>query len=134
MFRTAIAIAGFALFAVPVSAEENKPTVLLTGSVIDLGLQKEVPGIIVSQKGWEKLAKALGIKDDPKVDFDKEFLVVGTTSGSLLYLETHLDEKGNLMVVGNSTADIGPEGFRYTIKSVSRAGIKTVNGKKLRKA
>ena len=133
MFRTAIAIAGFALFAVPVSAEAKKPIVLLAGSVVDKGLQKEAPGIIVSQKEWEKLTKVWGIKDIPKVDFDKEILVVGTTIGSRLDLDANLDVKGNLEVTGVSTSDIGPEGFRYTIKSVSRAGIKTVNGKELPK-
>src|SRR5262245_25862221 len=106
MFHTAIAIAALTLFAVPSPAEEKRPTVLLHGSVADKSLEKEAPGVIVSQKGYEKLVKAWGIKDAPKVNFDKEILVVGTTIGSHLHIITAVDDKGDLKVQGISTADI----------------------------
>ena len=57
---------------------------------------------------------------------------VATTSGSRLNLNTKLDDKGDLKVVGLGTRDLRP-GFRYAIKSVSRDGVKTVNGKELPK-
>lgn len=138
MFRTAIVFASAALFCVPAPAEEKKPTVTLSGR-IDKDLEKEMPtdGVIVSPEAWEKLVKAWGIKDAPKVDFTKEFLVVvGSTSlGSRLMLEVTLDEKGNLQFgITASTADLPPPGFSYAIKSVSRTSVKTVNGKELPKA
>ena len=140
MFRSllvaALAVAVFVPFA---AAEEPKKepaklTVDIFASNADAKLAKEMPesGVIVSQKGWEKLAKAWGIKEPAKVDFTKEILVVATTVGSKLNLSTKLDDKGDLKILGLATRDFG-EGFRYSIKSVSKEGVKTVNGKELPK-
>lgn len=114
--------------------DEKKATVDLFASLEDRELQKQAPenGVVVSQKGWEKLAKAWNIADPPKVDFDKEILVVATTVGSRLNLSTRLDDKGDLQILALATRDIRP-GFRYAIKSVSKEGIKTVGGKPLPK-
>jgi hypothetical protein len=114
--------------------EPAKATVNLFGSVEDEKLQKQMPenGVVVSQKGWEKLAKAWGIKEPAKVNFDKEILVVATTVGSKLNLSPRLDDKGDLKVLALATRDLRP-GFRYAIKSVSKEGVKTVNGKALPK-
>lgn len=134
MFRVAFAFAAAALFCVPAPAEEPKSKVYLTATLEDRDLQKETPssGLVVSQKGWDKLVKAWGIKDAPKVDFDKEILIVGTTVGSRLGISTKLDDKGNLVVSMIATDDLRP-GFKYVIQSVSRAGVKTVNGKEMPK-
>jgi hypothetical protein len=112
----------------------KKPTVDLLGSVEDEKLEKEKPpgGVIVSQKGWEKLAAAWDIKDATKVDFARDLLVVETTRGGKLNLDTRLDEKGDLQIVALATRDLRP-GFRYAIRSVPREGVKTVNGKELPK-
>ncbi len=109
--------------------KEKKPTVDLFASIGDEALMKETPpgNVIVSTKAWEKLAKAWGIKDAPKVDFDKEILVIATTVGSRLNLSTKLDESGDLKILGLATRDLRP-GFRYAIKSVNREGVKTVDG------
>jgi hypothetical protein len=138
MFRSLIATALAAVVCVPfVTAEvpEKEPAkaVDLSGSVADESLAKEAPenGVIVSQKGWEKLVKSWGIKDAPKVDFTKEILVVATTRGSKINLTPKLDG-GDLKVLALSTRDLR-DGFRYVIKSVSRDGVKTVNGKDLPK-
>src|SRR5262245_12328451 len=114
--------------------DEKKATVDLFASLDDRDLQKEAPesGVIVSQKGWEKLAKAWSIKEPAKVDFDKELLVVATTVGSKLNLSTKLDDKGDLKILAIATRDLRP-GFRYAIKSVSKEGVKTVQGKELPK-
>jgi len=132
MFRSLLLIAAFTSIAH--AADQPKPTVDLSGSVDDEKLEKESPasGVIVSQKGWEKLAAAWGIKDAPKVDFSKELLAVATTRGSKLNLTAKTDDKGDLKVLALSTRDLRP-GFRYAIKSVSRDGVKTVNGKELPK-
>jgi hypothetical protein len=112
--------------------EPAKATVDLFGSVEDEKLQKEIPanGVIASEKAWEKLAKSWGIKEPAKVNFEKEILVVATSVGSKLNVSTKLDDKGDLKVLGFGTRDLRP-GFRYAIKSVSREGVKTVNGKEL---
>lgn len=141
MFRSLLVAALAAVVFVPfaVAAEEPKKepakaTVDLFGSVEDEALKKEMPesGVIVSQKGWEKVAKAWGIKDAPKVNFEKELLVVATSVGSRLNVNGKVDAKGDLMVIGFGTRDLRP-GFRYAIKSVSKEGVKTVGGKPLPK-
>ncbi len=139
MFRSLL-IATFAVIvAVPftTAADEKDPkkaTVDIFASHEDETLAKKAPenGVIASQKAWESLAKDWGIKDAPKVDFTKEILVVATTVGSRLNLNTKLSDKGDLTVIGLATRDLRP-GFRYAIKSVSREGVKTVNGKELPK-
>jgi hypothetical protein len=138
MTRTLLTI-GFAVAVTALATaqdkkDEKKATVDLFGSLDDRELQKAAPetGVIVSQKGWEKLAKAWAIKEPAKVDFDKEILVVTTTVGSRMNLTPKLDDKGDLKILAIATSDLRP-GFRYAIKSVSREGVKTVNGKELPK-
>lgn len=132
LFAAALAV-GLVSFTRAEEPKKEKLTVDLFASVEDEALQKEMAeGVVVSQKGWEKLAKAWGIKDAPKVDFTKELLVVSTTRGSKLNLSTKLDDKGDLKIIGLGTRDLRP-GFRYVIKSVSRDGVKTVGGKELPK-
>ncbi len=119
----------------PVAAHaEDKPTVDLFASVADEKLKASAPesGVVVSQKAWEKLAKAWGIADAPKVDFTEELLVVGTWRGSQFRLNPKVDDKGDLKIISLGTKDLRP-GFRYRILSIDRTAIKTVNGKPLPK-
>jgi hypothetical protein len=53
--------------------------------------------------------------------------------GSRLSLSAQLDEKGNLQVLGVATRDFR-SGFRYVLATVSREGVKSVNGKELKPA
>ena len=145
MFRAAFALAALTLFCALGSAGQTKerpkkgPVIetdapILSGDIADEKLAKEKPenGVIVSQKGWEKLVKAWGIKNAPKIDFDKELLIVETSAGSGIGLTIKLDNKGDLKVNGIFTLDLKP-GFRYVIHSASKKGVKTVNGKELPK-
>ena len=68
----------------------------------------------------------------PKVDFDKEIVIVSTTRGSQLRLSAQLEDNGNLQILGIATRDLRP-GFRYVMGTVSREGVKTVNKKELPK-
>jgi hypothetical protein len=112
-----------------------KATNTWMGSVEDEKLAKEMPenGVITNAKDFEKLVKAWKVADKvPEVNFDKEIVLVATTSGSKLTLRASLDEKGDLKVLGVATSDLRP-GFRYVIISVPKDGVKTVNGKDLPK-
>jgi hypothetical protein len=103
------------------------------GSIDDEALAKDAPTVIGDAKALEKLWNAWKIEGKaPAVDFTKELIIIATTSGSKLRLSASLDDKGNLEVLGMSTRDLRP-GFRYVIATVSREGVKTVNGKKLPK-
>jgi hypothetical protein len=133
MLRAAFALTALALILAPAAADEPKPKVELSGSIADEALQKEMPanGVIVSQKGFDKLVKAWGIKDAPKVDFAKDILIVGTWKGSSFSLLPSVKD-GDLSIGARGTKDLRP-GFRWKIQSLSREGIKTVQGKELPK-
>jgi len=102
------------------------------GSLDNIDLSGGVPGVrvIASQKGWEAQARLWGIPNPPRVDFTRELLVVGTSASSKLVLETKLDTDGDLRVNPLGNGD-NRAGFRYGIKSVNRAGVKTVNGQRI---
>jgi hypothetical protein len=124
-----------ALVASPVHAQKTrvKFTKEWSGSVADEKLMKDAPQCVTSKKGLENLWKAWKISDKmPEVDFDKEIVVIGVTSGSKLRLGASINEKGNLEVLGLGTSDLAP-GFRYVMGTVSKEGVKTVNGKELPK-
>jgi hypothetical protein len=102
-----------------------------SGSVDDRALMKAAPEFILSAKDLEKVWQAWKVPGPaPEVDFTREFVLVATTPGSRLRLAATLDDKGNLQVMGMATRDLRP-GFRYVMASVSREGVKTVNGKAL---
>jgi hypothetical protein len=109
-----------------------KATKEWSGSVADEALQKGAPGVIASAKDLEALWKSWKIDGkQPEVDFSKEMVVITTSAGTKLKLAAVLDDAtGNLQVLGVGTRDLAP-GFRYVIGTVSREGVKTVNGKKL---
>ena len=118
-------------------AGEKKAVKLLTewkGSVADAELAKDAPEYVADAKSLEKLWKKWGVEGKvPEVDFKKEIVIVSTTVGSRLSLSAKLGDKGNLEVLGAATSDLAP-GFRYVIATVSREGVKTVNGKELKEA
>jgi uncharacterized lipoprotein YbaY len=124
-----------ALTASPGLRAERKPMKTIkewSGSVEDTALMKEAAASITSAKELEKLWETWKISDPmPVVDFAKDLVVVSTTQGSRLRLALVLDDiSGNLVVGGVGTRDLRP-GFRYVIGTVSREGVKTVNGKEL---
>lgn len=127
------ALAAGVSFGFAEEQKKEKPTVELSGDIKDESLQKEAPasGVIVSQKGWDALAKAWSIKDAPKVDFTKEILIVGTWKGSSFNITPNVKD-GDLSVSAFGTKDLR-EGFRWKVTSVKRDGIKTVQGKELPK-
>jgi hypothetical protein len=125
-----------AFLAVVVSdARAEKKAVKLekewNGSVDDEALAKDAPAVISDATALENLWKAWKIEGKaPAVDFKKELVITTTTAGSRLRLAASLDDKGNLEVLGMATRDLRP-GFRYVVATVSRTGVKTVNGNKL---
>ena len=117
-------------------AEEPKPTdtVDLNSSVVDRDKQTAIPGgtgVILSQKEWERLAAAWGIKEPPKVDFSKELLLVGTHRGTAFKFLNDV-KNGDLTteIVGDKE---DRPGFRFRVVSLPRAGINSFMGKALPK-
>jgi hypothetical protein len=128
-----LALVGLAVSEVQAQKKQVKPTNEWSGSVEDQNLMKDAPRCITTAKGLDNLWKAWKITAKmPKVDFDKEIVVIEVTVGSRLRLSANLDAKGNLQVFGLGTRDLRP-GFRYVIATVSKDGVKTVNGKELPK-
>ena len=113
-------------------AEERKPLETLKewrGDNPNEALSKDTPKYIVNSKDLEKLWKTWDIKEKlPEIDFSKELLLIETTRGSRLNLKATLDEKGNIQALGLATRDLRP-GFRYVMITVSKTGVKSINGK-----
>ena len=113
-------------------AEERKPLETLKewrGDNPNEALSKDAPKYIVNSKDLEKLWKTWDIKEKlPEIDFSKELLLIETTRGSRLNLKATLDEKGNIQALGLATRDLRP-GFRYVMITVSKTGVKSINGK-----
>ena len=104
-----------------------------TGSVADAALADNTPSFIASAKELAQLWKHWKLADEaPNIDFSKEIVLLATTRGSNLSLSCTLTQTGELKVMAMSTADFG-EGFRYVIATVSRDGVKSVDGKELPK-
>ena len=132
MMRHAALFALLALPSVMFAADKKDAPTEFRGSVADADLMKQAPasGVITSAKGLEKLAKAWKI-DAPKVDFEKNVVVIGVTRGSRINGRPQLKD-GDLKALFIATRDLG-EGFRYVMIVHPREGIKTVNGKELPK-
>jgi len=129
----ALAVVGLIAPAAQAQKKPVKPIKEWTGSVEDEKLMKDAPACVTSKKGLEKLWKDWKISEKmPAVDFTKEIVVIATTQGSKLRLFASLDDKGNLQVGGLGTRDLVP-GFRYVIATVSKEGVKKINGKDLPK-
>jgi len=113
-------------------AEERKPLETLKewrGDNPNEALSKDAPKFITNSKDLEKLWKTWDIKEKlPEIDFSKELLLIETTRGSRLNLKATLDEKGNIQALGLATRDLRP-GFRYVMITVSKTGVKSINGK-----
>jgi len=134
MLTVAFAAALVPCIAAQDRQDTRKPTVDILSSIVDRKLRKEAPegSLITSQKSWEKLVKACDIKDAPKVDFTKEFLYVATgVRRNLRMFEFKSDDKGDFSVVVVANGEEFPDFFCYAIKSFSREGVKTVNGREL---
>jgi hypothetical protein len=101
-----------------------------TGSVADAKLRKDAPKVINSAKALEKLWKDWKIEGKvPEVDFAKEIVIIDTTDGGKVVGSiANMDAQGALRFGALSTNDTKP-GFRYLIATVSKEGVKTVNGK-----
>lgn len=133
---SSLGLSVFALLTVlttEVQAEKKQVKIIKEwkGSVADEKLQGVVPACITTAKSLEKLWTAWKLPEEmPKVDFDKEIVLVATTVGSLLNVSARLDDNGDLEVLAMATRDIRP-GFRYVFATVSREGIKTVDKKPL---
>jgi hypothetical protein len=108
------------------------PDVEIYGSVVDPNLKSAAPatGIIQTETAWKGLARAWDVKNPPKVDFKKDILVVRTSVADKMVINTRLDA-GDLRVTVQDNGKEFKQGFRFGIRSVPRAGMKTVNGKPL---
>jgi len=111
----------------------------------DIDGLKDIPagGYIDQPAAWEKLWRAWRGKEElPKIDFEKELVVVGTRKShdhrSSIY--TLLTKEGDLLIGVAAELD-NPLGYKsekhplfgYHIGVINRAGVKSVGGKPLAK-
>ena len=113
-------------------AKADEPPVL-RGEVADWSAIGNYPKVIGSQAVLRDLARRWGVQNVPDVDFKRYVLVVATTLGPELKLETVVDERGN---VEFAAGQLIPPGYRigamaFGIKPVERKVIKTAFGQSL---
>ena len=136
LLRYAIVLACL-LAVTALQAGEKKGLILAKwkGKVANKELLKKKPagGVITDEVTRKVLWEAWKVKKKnlDKVDFKKNFMVISTTRGSILKSFAKLSGNGNLKVMAMSSRDLRP-GFTYEILLISRDGVKTVNGKKLK--
>jgi len=112
------------------------------GGEFKLELRQQAPpnGFIADEKAWAKLWRAYRGNDElPKIDFDKQMVLVGVVespNGIGYSPDTlKLNEEGDLNVSMPSTLIYypNPETGRYIFLLISREGVKSINGKPIRK-
>jgi hypothetical protein len=110
----------------------DKPPVL-RGEVADWSAVGNYPKVIGSQKVLSDLASRWGVEKVPDVDFRRYVLVVATTLGPELPLETVVDGKGNLEFAARPPIPAGYRvgAVRFGIKPVERTAMKTAFGQTL---
>jgi putative lipoprotein len=109
------------------------PTESWKGSVDNEVLLGKPPLVIAGATAWQTLWKDWRLEGKtPDVDFTKQLVIAQTTRGSVLNVSAKLTDEGDLKVIGIATRDLRP-GFRYVLWSVSREGVKTVDGQPLPK-
>lgn len=105
-----------------------------SGKIADEALRKHEPagGLVLDSAAWQQLWKAWRPKEKlPPVDFRTHLVLVFTASGpNSVGCEPTIDAKGNVRAEAMSTL-IGGPGFGYLMLSISREGVKTVNGRPL---
>ena len=107
---------------------DDKPEAWQSGTVDDIKLRNETPGVITDVREFEKLFRSwFPDAKIPKVDFDKNLILVATTRGSNLSGKPTLSN-GDLKFSPIATADL-QDGFRYLFIVFPKEGVKTVNGK-----
>lgn len=102
------------------------------GKLADAVLRKAEPAdhVVADPQAWSTLWRAWrGQENVPTVDFQKQLILVFTADGpNTVGCTPAQDGQGNLQANAMSTLMAGP-GFGYVMLSVSREGVKTVNGK-----
>ncbi len=131
-FVVAVLLQSAYLFA----AEPVTTTGRWDGVVKDRSLQNAAPahGTLADSASWKSLWEVWRPNQEvPQVDFAKEIVVVGVVSGpNRVLLRPMLAKGGDLRFIVAGTKMAGP-GFGYALVKVSREGVKTVNGKPIRR-
>src|SRR5262249_35956930 len=110
---------------------------------IKFELRQQAPqnGFIANEKAWAELWRAYRGDDElPKIDFDKQMILVGVgyDPNGIGYDPNGLilNENGDLKVSSVSNfivSAFAPETCRYVFLLISREGVKTINGKPVQK-
>jgi hypothetical protein len=112
-----------------------KPLQSWKGLVADPDLRDLAPesGVITQAADFERLWKAWGSPGEPvpEVNFGRDLVLVGTAPGpNRVLLAATLERDGNIKLVPAATK-IGGGGFGFTLMTVLRHGVTSVNGRPL---
>jgi hypothetical protein len=130
-----LALLALAIGPAPLRGESIKSTKEWKGQLDDPQLEKEKPsdGFIVDEKSFAKLWKAW-MPDEklPVVDFTKEIVVVATSNKGIIKGVSLMEEKGDAKAIVG-LMEKGIKGFAFAIGVFRREGLKTIDGKPIKK-
>jgi hypothetical protein len=127
--------------ASPAHGAVIKSTKEWAGQLEDGKLKKEKPvdrlftadGFITNKEDFAKVWKAwMGKEKLPEIDFDKELVVVASSSKGRIFEILLIEEKGDVKTIaGSRAAEV--KGFTFMIAVFKREGIKTIDGQPIKK-
>lgn len=129
LWLTTVSVAG---------GQERKPVPVRetwAGKVADVRLIRLAPesGVITDPQTWQRLWTGWRLGRAPQVDFSKHVVLIGTAMGpNNVIFRPSIGPAGDVNFTVGSTKVAGP-GFGYTMQSIDRAGVNTVNGTALPK-
>ena len=115
------------------AADNVKTTGNWSGKLGDDKLRNLAPqtGFVATPEAWKKLWEAWRPQESlPKIDFEKELVLIGVVPGPNLVLLLPRNKDGNVTFVVGGTK-IGGPGFGYKMAKIPRAGVKSVQGNPL---
>ncbi|MEL7499946.1 MAG: hypothetical protein AAFN77_20250 [Planctomycetota bacterium] len=120
------------LVSVSLAADEVIPIKKYSGVNRQPGLEKLAPvsGVVVGEAELKKLWDTWGIAEKlPKVDFQKQIVLVAITSGPNRPINGPLRLDNREIKYSVLSTRMGGPGFGYLLMLIDREGIDTVNGK-----
>jgi hypothetical protein len=122
-------------WASPAHADMIKSTKEWRGQLEDEKLEKERPakGFVTNKEDFAKLWKAwMGKEKLPEIDFDKELVVVVSSSKGVISWISLLLIDGDAKTVA-ALLPMEVKGFTFALAVFKREGIKTIGGKPIEK-
>lgn len=108
-----------------------EPLLVVKGGTEDENIAYPKEKVITDAETMSALWKSWKQKEElPTIDFNKQFVLLTATSGSIIYPSYTISRTGELVEMSIATMDLLP-GFRFVLVVFNREGVVKVNGQPL---